>query len=677
PPAPPAPASSGRAGDASAPASPSPSFTADMSPSIAPGDDFYAFANGAWMARTEIPRDRSSWGVFEEVAERTHHQAAEIIVHAGEDRSPEGQKVATYYGAFMDEASVEALGLRPLEEPRRAIAALRDKKELARALGESLRADVDVLNATDMHTSNVLGLWVAEDLDDPKQVVPFLLQGGLGMPDRSYYLDPSPRMKEMRAQYAAHIVTVLTLAGEGPDAARAKAARIVDLETKIAGTHVSREDADDVEKGNNRWARAAFAQKAPGLDWNAFFAGARLDQARQLIVWHPPAVIGLARLVQSQPLETWKDYLAFRLVEHWGSFLTKAFVKAEFDFYGKTLEGIEEPQERWKIGVQLTNDALGEAVGKLYVAKHFPASEKARAQAMVKNIVAAFGRRIDQLTWMAPSTKARAKAKLASLEVSVGYPDHFRDYSALEVRPGDALGNARRAEIFEYERNLAKLGKPVDRGEWVMVPQLVNAVNLPVRNALQFPAAILQPPFFDRNRPAAFDYGATGATIGHELSHSFDDTGALFDDTGKKSNWWTKEDLAHFKATGAALAAQYDGYKPFPDLAVNGKQTLGENIADVAGLAAAYDAYRLSLGTQPAESAGGFTGNQQFFIAFAQSWRHKTRPEELRSQLVTDGHAPGQYRAHTVRNLDPWYAAFDPRPGQALFLPAAERVRVW
>ena len=386
---------------------------------------------------------------------------------------------------------------------------------------------------------------------------------------------------------------------------------------------------------------------------------------------------GLAALVQSQSMETWKDYLQFRALDASLLFLPKAFVQEDFVFYGKAMNGAEQPRARWKNGIDATDDALGEAVGKMFVEKYFPASEKARAKQMVQTIITAFDKRIDALTWMTPATKAHAKAKLASLEVGVGYPDEFRDYSALEIEVGDAFGNTVRAEKFEYDRSIAKLGRPVDRGEWVMNPQLVNAVNLPVRNAIQFPAAILQPPFFDPNRPAALDYGYTGSTIGHEISHSFDDTGALFDETGRLKNWWTPEDLAHFKASGAALAAQFDAYKPFPDLSVNGKQTLGENIADVAGLAAAYDAYQISLGGKAAPVVGGFTGDQQFFIAYAQGWRTKERPEALRKQVVGNEHAPAEYRADSVRNLDAWYAAFAPKPGQALFLGANQRVRVW
>jgi len=654
-----------------------------MDASVAPGTDFYRYANGAWLASTEIPKDRSTWGVGAQLDELTNERTARLIREVGEasaasgakPASPDARLVGDYFAAFMDEAAIEAKGVAPLDKKLAGIAAIKDKSALSRALGGTVRADVDVLNATELHTDNALGLWVAQDLDGPTRYAAFLLQGGLGMPDRDYYLDPSPRMNELRTKYQAHVAAILEL-GHVKDAT-AKAARIVDLEKKIAEAHASRADAGDVEKGNNRWARKDLDTKAPGLDWNAFLGAAGLDKQTAFIAWTPKAITGLAALVKSEPLDVWKEYLVFHALDRASPFLPKAFVAQSFAFHGKAVNGTEELRERWKRGVEATNDALGEAVGKLYVERHFPASEKARAQDMVKNLVKAFGRRIDALTWMSPTTKARAKAKLASLDVGVGYPDRFRDYSGLDVVRGDALGNAERAELFELRRNLAKLGKAIDRTEWVMTPQMVNAVNLPVRNALQFPAAILQPPMFDPARPAAANYGAIGAIIGHEISHSFDDQGALFDATGKLSNWWSAEDLAHFKASGAALAKQYDAYKPFPDASVNGKQTLGENIADVAGLSAAFDAYQLSLDGKPAPQVEGFTGEQQFFLGFAQSWRQKMREAKLRSRLVTDGHAPAEYRADTVRNLDAWYAAFDPKPGQGLFLAPADRVRVW
>jgi predicted metalloendopeptidase len=647
-----------------------------MDVSTLPGNDFFRFANGGWLASTEIPKDRDSWGVGAQVAELTDERTAKLIREVDPARGDASARlVADYFAAFMDESAIESKGLAPIAKRLAAISDIKSKPALAKALGGTVRADVDVLNATELHTANVLGLWVAQDLDEPTKYAAFLLQGGLGMPDREYYLDASPRMTEMRAKYQAHVAAVLELAKVKD--APAKAARIVELEKKIAATHATREDAGDAEKGNNHWSRKDLDTKAPGLDWNAFLGAAGLEKQPVFVPWSPKAVTGLAALVASEPLDTWKDYLAFHTLDHASPYLPKAFVAEHFAFHGKAISGIEELRERWKRGVEATSDALGEAVGKLYVERYFPPSEKARAQEMVKNIMAAFGRRIEALQWMSPATKAKAKAKLATLEVGVGYPDKFRDYSSLQVTRGDALGNSERAELFELRRNVAKLGNPIDRGEWVMNPQLVNAVNLPVRNALQFPAAILQAPLFDSKRSAAANYGGIGAIIGHEISHSFDDQGALFDATGKMSNWWTADDLAHFKASGAALAKQYDAYRPFPDASVNGKQTLGENIADLAGLSAAFDAYQLSLGGKPAPEVEGFTGEQQFFIGFAQGWRTKVREAKARSRLVTDGHAPPEYRSDTVRNLDPWYAAFSPRPGEALFLAPAERVRVW
>ena len=430
-------------------------------------------------------------------------------------------------------------------------------------------------------------------------------------------------------------------------------------------------------KGNNHWARRDFDTHAPGLDWQAFFAAAGLANRHSFVVWQPSAVSGLSALAASEPLDTWKDYLRFHTLERASPFLPKAFVEEHFDFHGRVLSGTPQLRERWKRAIDATDSALGDAVGKLYVERYFPPAEKARAEEMVRNLVAAFGARIDRLEWMAPETRAKAKAKLATLRVGVGYPDKWRDYSGLVVERGDAYGNAERASLFEYRRNLAKLGRPVDRSEWAMMPQEVNAVNLPAMNALNFPAAILQPPYFDPHRDVVLDYGAIGAVIGHEISHSFDDQGALFDASGRLKNWWTPADFAHFQAAGKRLAEQFDRYRPFPDVHVNGEQTLSENIADVAGLSVSYDAWRLTLHGAPALGAGGFSAEQLFFLSFAQSWRTKIREAALRQRLVTDGHSPGEYRADTVRNLDAWYGAFDVKPGQKLYLAPAERVRVW
>ncbi|MCW5802601.1 MAG: M13 family metallopeptidase [Deltaproteobacteria bacterium] len=645
---------------------------AAMDTTVAPGDDFYAYANGAWDRSISIPADRSSYGAGAIVSELTAKRNRELVEAARTAAAgTEARKVGDYFTAFMDEAGIENKGIAPIKAELDEIAAIADAKGLARALGASLRADVDAINNTHLHTANVFGVWIAQDFDDPSRYSAFLLQGGLAMPDRDYYLDASPRMVKIREDYTKHVAALLALAGI-PDAP-AKAARIVALETKIAKTHATREQTSVVKDGNNHWAVKDLATKAPGLDWDAFLAAAGLDKEPHLVMWHPGAATGLAALVRSEPLAAWKEYLAYQVITGAAPYLPKAFVAERFAFHDGILSGTPKQAERWKRAIDGVNGALSHALGKLYVQKYFPPSEKARAEEMVRNELAAFSRRIDQLAWMTPATKQKAKAKLAVLKVGVGYPDKWRDYGALAIAPDDALGNARRASQHEYRRNLAKLGTPVDRTEWVMEPQLVNAVNLPAMNAMNFPAAILQPPYFDPSRPVAMDYGAIGMVIGHEISHSFDDQGALFDATGKLANWWTREDFDHFEASGKQLVAQYDAYKPLPDAAINGKLTLGENIADVAGLAVAYDAYKLA-GDAP--TVDGFTGDQQFFLSFAQVWRTKYREPALRKRILTDGHSPGPWRARTARNLDAWYAAFDVKAGE-LFLPPAERVRIW
>jgi predicted metalloendopeptidase len=644
---------------------------------VAPGDDFFRYANGSWFAKTEIPPDRASWGTGAALDELTVKRTDELIRAAEASAAPatEARKIGDYYASYMDAAHIEQLGLAPLAPLLKKIDAIADRTALAQALGNTLRADVDVLNSTNFYTPNLFGLWVAQDLSDPSHNSAFLLQGGLGMPDRDYYLNPSQKMADVRSAYQAHIATALGLAHLA--GAKEKAKSIFELERRIAEVHSSRAESEEVLKGNNHWTAAQFAQRAPGLEWPAFFAAAGLAQQREFVVWQPQAVSGISALTASVPLETWKDWLRFHLIDGMSGYLPKAFLTEEFAFHQQVLSGTPEQEARWKRAVAETNAALGEAVGKLYVAKYFPPAEKARAEAMVRNLVAAFAARIDRLEWMAPETRTKAKAKLATLKVGVGYPDHWRDYSGLEVVRGDAFGNARRAQLFDYHYNLAKLTRAIDRSEWVMNPQLVNAVNLPALNALNFPAAMLQPPYFDSQRDPVMDYGAIGAVIGHEISHSFDDQGALFDASGRLQNWWTKEDYAHFQAAGERLVEQFNGYHPFPDISVNGRQTLSENIADVAGLADSLDGWRLSLHGGPAPSAAGFSAQQLFFLSFGQAWRRKVREPALRRQVVTDGHSPAEYRADTVRNLDAWYDAFKVVPGQKLYLAPGDRVRIW
>jgi putative endopeptidase len=682
PEAPPAAAAGGSPSKASTPPTPTAGgHSLDLEAidrTVKPGDDFFLYANGAWYGKAEIPADRDVTGVglllVEEIERRTKSSLEEAARGAAPAGSP-AQKVGDAYASYLDEAAIEAQGLAPLAKEMASIAKISDKRSLSAFLGASLRADVDPLNNTNLHTDRILGLWVEQDLNDSSRTAPYLLQGGLGMPDRSYYVDDSAPMAAMRTKYAQHLATTLRLAKiDGSDA---KTARAIALETKIAAAHATRVESEDVGKANNPWARTEFASRAPGIDWGAFFAAAHLDGQPQFIVWHPRAVSGIAALVASEPLETWRAYLTARAVDRASPLLPRALADEHFAFYGTALRGTPTAPPRWRRALDETNRELGEAVGQLYVARFFPAESKEAVKAIVANLVSAYGKRIDALPWMAPATKAKAKEKLRTLDVGIGYPDQWRDYGALSITKGDALGNAERAEAFEYERNLARLGKPVERGDWCMVPQVVNAVNLPVRNALNFPAAILVPPFFDPRSTAAANYGSIGAVIGHEISHSFDDQGAKFDAQGRFENWWTPEDLAHFTASGAALAAQFSAYRPFPDVAVNGEQTLGENIADLAGLAAAYDAWQASLGGAPAPVQDGLSGDQQFFLGFAQTWREKLRDEVLRVALATDGHAPPHYRTLTVRNIDAWYGAFGVAPGDALFLAPTARVRVW
>ena len=645
--------------------------------SVKPGDDFFGYANGNWVKRTVIPADRSSVGGFyiaDQQREKNTLEMMDALLKASAAADSDNGRIVNYYKAYLDTAAIDKAGIAPAKADLDAIAAIADKRGLASAIGGTLRADVDPFNSTNYKTDHLFGLFVTQGLKTPGETLPYILQGGLGMPEREYYLSGDAKMAGLRAKYLTYVETVMKAAGD-PDPAAA--ARVIALETKIALAHESRADSEDFTKAAEVWSRADLDAKAPGIDWGALLGAAQLGSAQKFEAYHAAAIPKLAALVGSEPLDAWKEWLVFHTLNERASVLPAAIRDASFAFNGTAINGIPQQRPRDKLAMNATSNALQDAVGKAYVAKYFSAAAKAEIQRMAEGIKAAFAKRVEALAWMAPATKAEAIKKVRSIVVGVGYPDHWRDDTGLAISPSDAYANAKTASLANTRVQLAKIGKPMERGEWWMPAQLVNAVNLPVQNALNFPAAILVKPFFDPNADAAFNYGAIGAVIGHEISHSFDNNGALFDSTGVMRNWWSPADFTHFTQSGKALADQYDQYSPYPGVHVNGPLTLSENIADVAGLSAALDAYKVSLAGKPAPVMDGFTGDQRFFIAYAQAWADKTREESVRSHIATDGHAPDQYRALTVRNLDAWYDAFGVKPGDKLYLAPDKRVHVW
>ncbi|HSQ95019.1 MAG TPA: M13 family metallopeptidase [Croceibacterium sp.] len=648
-----------------------------MDTSAKPGDDWYEYANGQWLKNTQIPADRASIGGFWIANEKTEAQVGTLISDILKSTPAAGSneaKIKEFYNAYMNTQAIDAAGMQPIQADLAKFDAIADKKQLSTVLGSQMRADVDPLNATNFQTENLFGVFVTQALKGG-EVVPYILQGGIGMPEREYFLSSDPKMVELRTAYRQYIEDLLTDAGIAD--AKAKAQKVYDLEMKIAKAHQPREDSENWKIASGLWSQADFASKAPGIDWPSFFQAAQLSGAKTLDAYHPTAITRLSALVASEPLDAWKDWLVFHQINSNTNVLPSKLDALSFAFYGTKLSGTERQRPRDKRALNSVNANLGDALGKLYTDRYFPAADKARIKGMVTNIKAAFVKRIDALDWMAPSTKAEAKKKVETMEVGVGYPDTWKDYSALQVDPSNAYANQQAGTLLHYKQQLAKIGKPMDRREWWMNAQLVNAVNLPVQNALNFPAAIMQPPFYDPKADDAFNYGAIGSVIGHEISHSFDNNGAEFDSTGAMRNWWTDSDKKHFQAAGKALADQFDQYEPFPGLHVKGALTLGENIADVAGLAAAYEAYHASLGGKPAPAIDGMTADQRFYLAFGQVWAAKTREAAERQQIATDGHAPDEYRALTVRNQDPWYAAFGIKPGDKLYLAPNKRVKVW
>jgi putative endopeptidase len=651
---------------------------ASMDKAVAPGDDFFAYANGNWVRNSQIPADRSSVGAFLIADQERERQSRELLTGILGSKPAAGSNealIANYYNAYLNTDAIDRAGMAPAKADLDSIAAIADKRQLSAAIGGTLRADTDPLNATNYQTENLFGIFVTQGLATPGETLPYLMQGGIGLPEREYYLGGDSKMAGLRGQYRTYIATVMKAAGATD--AEAAAGRILDLETKIARAHATREESEDFAKGAQVWSRSDLEKKAPGIDWGALLGAAQLGSAQKFQAYHAGAIPKLAALVGSEPLQNWKDWLAFHTLNQQASVLPKPIRDASFAFNGTALSGTAQQRPRDQLALNAVSNALQDAVGKAYVDKYFPASAKAEVQKMVDNIKGAFARRVQAIDWMAPSTKEEALKKVRSIVVGVGYPDRWRDYSALQIVPDNAYANSKNAGLAEYRFQISKIGKPMDRNEWWMPPQLVNAVNLPVQNALNFPAAIIQRPFFDPKADAAFNYGAIGSVIGHEISHSFDNNGALFDSTGRLRNWWTPADFQRFQQAGGALAAQYDAYEALPGLKVNGKLTLGENIADVAGLSAAYDAYRASLGGKEAPVIDGFSGDQRFFIAYGQAWASKMREPTLRQRVLTDGHAPGQFRALTVRNLDAWYNAFGVKPGQKLYLAPEKRVKVW
>ena len=641
--------------------------------SVRPGGDFHLFANGIWLKTASIPEGSTSVDTTSMLREATARRVRDLIENADEtncaraERVPESltRKIGAYYASWMDTDRIDAAGLAPLSSELAAIAAITDRKALSAWLGRNLRSD----DGTNSRTEGLLGVWVHQGFHDPLHYVPHLVQGGLGLPDREDYLGSDSARRE---RYREHIAAVLKLAG-APDP-KGGAARILDMEIAIARTHGSRADLDDVFKTDNPWSRRDFDAKAPGMNWSAYFGAAGLDQ-HAFVVWQPSAIIGAGALMSGQPLATWRDYLTFRLLEHYAEVLPAPFRQEHRAFAGDP-SGTEAVQDRAQAAIAATNAALGNGVGRLYVQRYFPPAAKARAVRMVETIRAAYRRHLAREAWMSGETRQRALAKLQSLKVGLGYPDRWTDYTGLVIVRGDAQGNLRRAEAFAYRRDVAKLRKPVDPAEWGLLPQTVSAVINFSPNAIQFAAGLLQPPYFDPAGDTAANFGSAGAAIAHEIGHSFDTLGNIYDDAGRLTKWWTAEDLARYEAATAPLAAQYDGYCPRPGLCVNGKQVLVESAADLIGLRVAYDAYHLALGDRADAVKDGSTGDQRFFLAFARRWRRLQSDQALRNQIAHDTHAPGHYRSSTVRNLDAWYRAFNVRPGDKLYLEPVKRVRI-
>ncbi|HEU4530034.1 MAG TPA: M13-type metalloendopeptidase [Steroidobacteraceae bacterium] len=636
---------------------------------VRPQDDLFRYMNGEWLRTTQIPADRSNYGAFTMLDDKAQADLRAIIEEAAAkpQRAPgsDEQKVGDFYKSFMDTARVDALGLKPLQAELARIDAIADRAALNRYLGESQFVGL----------SHPVGLYIAQDEKNTTAYIPIVVQSGLTLPDRDYYLKSEDKYAKIRDAYAAYIARMAQLAGISDPAGTAK--RVLALETRLAEAQWTRVQNRDAVATYNKHTLASANELTPGFDWKAFFAAAGIATP-DFIVTQPSYFAGLSRALAEIPLKDWREYLKFKLVNDYAPYLSAAFVDAHFDMHGRTLKGIEENRPRWKRAVDALDNTMGEIAGRLYVERHFKPEAKRRMDELVRNLIRAYEISIDELDWMSPATRAQARAKLAKFTVKIGYPDKWKDYSALEIKADELVGNLLRSAAVEQRRGIAKLGKPIDRTEWLMTPQTVNAYYYPPMNEIVFPAAILQPPFFNATADDAANYGGIGAVIGHEISHGFDDQGRRYDGDGNLRDWWTADDEKRFKERTAALVAQYGAFNPIDDQHVNGELTLGENIGDLSGLAVAYKAYQLSLDGKPAPTIDGLTGEQRFFLGWAQVWRRKYRDEELRVRLLTDPHSPSEYRANgVVTNMSEFHEAFGLKPGDKLYRPAEQRVEIW
>ena len=639
-----------------------------IDPSVRPQDDFWQFANGKWLAAPPIPPDRAAWNTFLALYEATQQQLRGVIeaIDPRSEAGSEPRKLADFYGAFMDEARADAAGLDGLRDQLGRIHALNDKAALPVVFAELSRLWVRVPWGVDVYP----------DERDATVYIAHLEQGPLGLPDRDYYLKDDAHFLNIRSAYRAHIVRLLTLAGEA--GAEAGADGIIAIETALARLQWTRVENRDPIKTYNRREVAGLPALLAQDDWPAHFAATGAAEIRTLVVAQPSYFEGLGTVLRDIPLESWRAYLAYNLLSSYAPYLSAPFVAEDFAFEQHTLRGVPEIQPRWKRAVASLDRLFGFALGRLYVERYFPPASKARIDTLIANLMDAYRQSIETLDWMSPATRAEALAKLAAINPKIGYPATWRDYGRLEIRPDDLVGNVMRARIFDHEFWLAKLGGKVDRAEWRTAPQTINAFYSAGRNEISFPAGILQPPFFDAAADDAANYGGIGAVIGHEISHAFDDQGSRFDGNGNLRNWWTEVDRQNFDARTRSLVAQYDAFSPLPGYHVNGALTLGENVADNAGIAIAERAYRLSLGGCPAPVIDGYSGAQRLFISFAQVWRDKMREAARIERLKVDPHSPGQFRANgSLRNQGAFDTAFDVKPGDAMYLPPEQRISLW